>query len=217
MKISIITLFITTLSFAQNFSGRITYDVNVQITDSTYKYSDYQKGKYGDKMEVVIDKNGNFRRDYPNSKIPGFDKIILNVEKNKSFVKFNYTDTIFIGDKYSEPTDLIKIDTLNTEKILGHDCEIFQIKTLESQGENFQIWTTKIYSSKDLKINTKSYKDWKEGNWGLIFNFNQGIFLKMVVSNHFMIITYTAKEIEEIDNINSSLFDYETKKIKKLE
>lgn len=199
-------------AFSQSFSGRIVYSTNVESSDSTYGYIDYQKAKYGDSLIVSLGESGKMRKDYIGAGNPGFEFNILNPESEFSVHKFTYSDSIFLGNKSLEPTQLIRIDTLNNDIFLNRNCEVYKLEVLETNEESFQTWDVTVWLDKNIKIDSELYNDWIEGHWNVISGLNGGMYLKMITSNGIMSITYSAMRVEDIE-IDDSLFDYDERNL----
>jgi len=194
------------------FEGVITYNIEYKSINEG-STSERLKKIIGSKM-ILTFKNGNYKKEYfsPEGKLLSFR--ILNLTKNKSFLKMYDIDTLYWFDitkndskttfiKHKDSTILDHITTgVKTKTTLRMDS--YPNRTYECGGE--------YYFAKDLSVNPKWYKNYKEGNLNEIIKIGKGIQLLFINDSESWTQTITAIKIDKqkISNnkIKIKLSDY---------
>ncbi len=184
----------TSLSFAQNFEGKITYknvydSKNPQVTDHQWDVM------MGTKQEYYY-KNGNYKS-VVNGTLIQWQLYLQN--KNKIYTKMVNSDTAFATDA-SIKNDSVLSYTINKRftAVLGHTCDELVLTCTTG--------IQKYYFSEHCKIDALLFQKHLYGNWYEYLKLSNALPLMMIIQNQQYELTSTAIEIEE-KKLNISIFE----------
>jgi hypothetical protein len=184
LKILLLLITISTLTFAQNFEGKVTYQNSYKskmqgVTDEQFT------AMMGTTQEYWI-KGGNYKSTLNGSVVLW----MLYVNKdNKLYSKLANSEIVYWNDGSQNTNEVIKAE-INKEAttILGYKCD-----ELVLTGK---IGVEKYYFNSSLKIDGSLFKNHKYGNWSEFTSRANAIPLKMLIETPQFSIESTATEVK---------------------
>jgi hypothetical protein len=190
---SLCFLLVTTLSFGQNFEGKIIYDS--QYKSKIPAMSDDQfAAMLGTKQEYYI-KDGDYRSETNGTFL--LWQIYINKD-NKLYNKMSNSDAILWNDGSVNPDEVTKVEVnKNVTEILGRKCDelIFTCKS----------GVQKYYFNRDLKVDAKAFEGHKFGNWSEYIMRASSLPLKIIIESPQFSLTSIATEVQPM-KLDSKLF-----------
>lgn len=173
----------------------------------TYKIESNDNG-YGDTLTVYI-KEGYIKNLYNTKQKGGIREEILHPDTGIIYMKLVGIDTLYSYNlKKDNSLELIKIiNTESQEEILDHKCNLLEVKTKYTRGNNdFFIINKCYYTSNHLKLNVKWFENYKFGYSSIIYSRIKSYHLKYEMISPSFNLTFTAIDILH-KKINSNLFN----------
>lgn len=181
--ISLCLMCLTT--FAQqkkSFEGIIEYEVNYISQNS-----EPVNKAIGDKAIVYL-KKGNYKQEYPNSKI--VDKVVYRAKENLYYSFPKYLEKYEAMDMSDEGIALLNIEKHDTTvTILGYPCKTIQL--------NFENLSVTYYYAEDLYMNPMYYKDHKSLSYDKFLAKTSSVYLKTIISNGMYDVVLVATKIKQ--------------------
>lgn len=186
LKVLLLLLTISSLTFGQNFEGKITYKNSYKskmqgVTDEQFT------SMMGTTQEYWI-KDGNYKATLNGSMVSW----MLYVNKdNKLYSKMANSAIVYWNDASQNTNEVVKAE-INKDviTILGYKCDELVIT-----GKN---GTEKYYFNGSLKIDANLFKNHKYGNWNEFTSRTNAIPLKMIVETPQFTIESVATEVKAV-------------------
>jgi len=183
LLICIICLCISATLWAQNFEGKIVYQLNYK--SKTSKFTDKQLATMlGTKQEYYV-KGGDYKTINPS--VLGEWHLYINQE-NKYYSKKPDSDLLSWNDgaSYNDPV-LNSNVTKNAIKVKGYNCDEL-VLTCKSGVQ-------KYYFSDSLKVDYKLYQKHKYGNYDAYTAQAKALPLKLIIETEYFTLESVAVEI----------------------
>ncbi|HMG93490.1 MAG TPA: hypothetical protein VK589_25705 [Chryseolinea sp.] len=194
--INLLTLLLTTitLSFGQNFEGKITY--KNEYKSKAPNVTDEQFTSLMGKTWVYYIKEG----DYKTTGDGTFFQWQLYINKdNKVYNKMSNSLAVLWNDGAVNPDEVIKSElNKGVTNILGYQCDEL-ILTCKSGVQ-------KYYFSPKLKVNANLYEKHKFGNWDVVMAKTNGLPLKMIIESPQFSMELVATEVTAM-KLEDKLFE----------
>jgi hypothetical protein len=174
----------------KDFSGTIVYKIEYFTKDGQL-ITDRKLRTLGDTSISYI-KKGNYRIEYPHSRV---EKVIYLYENAEYYAMFRRYDTIFVYN-YKIPSSPIKsygkIDT--TTNVLGYKCRGYKVTT----NSNSILY----FYTDSLHLNPEYFKDHTESGYNYYSKDTKAIYLKLILSYSTYDLVLTAVKVtdEKIDD-----------------
>jgi hypothetical protein len=186
LKVLLLLLTVSTLTFAQNFEGKITYQNSYKskiqgVTDEQFT------SMMGTTQEYWI-KGGNYKSTLNGSVVAW----VLYVNKdNKLYSKMGNSEIVYWNDGSQNTNEITKAE-INKEvlTILGYKCD-----ELILTGKN---GVEKYYFNSSLKIDASLFKNHKYGNWSEYTSRSNAVPLKMIIETPQFSMESTATEVKPV-------------------
>jgi hypothetical protein len=186
LKVLLLLLTVSTLTFAQNFEGKITYQNSYKskiqgVTDEQFT------SMMGTTQEYWI-KRGNYKSTLNGSVVAW----VLYVNKdNKLYSKMGNSEIVYWNDGSQNTNEITKAE-INKEvlTILGYKCD-----ELILTGKN---GVEKYYFNSSLKIDASLFKNHKYGNWSEYTSRSNAVPLKMIIETPQFSMESTATEVKPV-------------------
>lgn len=204
-KTLLLLMLVPVISYAQYFSGEITYQIEIVPKSDTIDLKDIMEMKHGTKAKYVITskkykstyfKNNEYKYSYT---YDDKTKRMYDDYSEKPYVTFR--DSQKENYKYFG-SNIYKDSTIT---VLGHDC--YMVLTKSEYG------TSRTYYSDDIRVNYSDFEGHLVGNWySKLKEVNGAITLKTITERetHFE-IQEAIKIIER--NVNDSDFELPDKPV----
>lgn len=164
----------------KHFEGQITYEIEYTPYNNDFS-AERIKALIGSRL-VLTFKKGNYKKEYfsPNGELLQERFLILKDKKN--YQRTSTSDTIYWIDitKYASKT---VFTVLKDSTFLNHPCTIVEtesIVTIDGFNREPQKVGGIFKYAKDLSINPKWYKNYKEGNFNNIVKSAPGIAIQSI-------------------------------------
>ncbi len=205
---NILFLFISVISFGQNFEGTLTYRLEMEIKPSFQKMgitkermieSMKKDGLWADKIETSY-KLGNY---YSLMQDSQKTKIVYLSDSNRLYTYVQYqkvnTVDVSIDNEFKLLGKKPTIELLDTiAQVYNRSCKIIRVK-----------WTAGYYdyyfNSDFLKMSSSLYKNYVLDGWYGFLNISNALPLKIVKSTEGVVVSMTLINVEE-KKISDDLF-----------
>ena len=175
------------------FEGRVVYTVETRSNDPIGQYRDFAERRHGDTLEVWFAANGDFKYLYRNAGWHGFESLVYNQESNQTFLKTNYSDTLFVSNAAENPLQLNVFARGGTSVILGQNCpSVFFSARHPISGVEI---SETVYFFPELKTNPEFYRDYHDMFWNRMVTELGGIWLRRETNYGGYTVTYAAIEV----------------------
>lgn len=203
MKITFIMIaFLLCLSLSgQVFEGMITYKVEVTPLIDNHVNNEYFKKRWGDKMIISHDKNGNQLRVCKNS--VGIEYQLYINSENRFYAKYIGFDTIYHYSCADNMFALISLEKKEDKMILGHECT--SLLKSEYFKEFKDTIKCKMYFSPKLKAPWQKYEQFADGNLNKVYGQTKSHMLYYNFKMREYLVEFDAIEIERKE-LNQDLF-----------
>lgn len=205
MRINILTiaLFIFSLLNCQqkqeikSFEGVIRYNITFVPKTDNLEYINYQKQKFGEKMNLYIYENGSFIKEYVNTGIKGYQFVSYDADRQEVCAKWKNLDKAHCSSPLNNNTSLVNQKELPSEQILNENCKGYNISMKEPKSGQ-QISLSYFYPDNDLYINPELYMNFKDGFYNLAMQKMKAPYYKFIMDMGKYEIIY---EVEKVDKM----------------
>lgn len=153
----------------ESFEGVITYKITFTPKPGNDEFTKHQSQKFGPSLKLYLFKNGNFKREYPNSGLFfGVDFSVYMQSVNRLYTKMRANDTIKASD--CAKNSLIQKEEFEKpgETIKGVVCKSYYISGADARSKQ----PTSLHYFYPVD---KEFIDWK-----LFANYNDFFYNKMI-------------------------------------
>lgn len=204
MKINILTIVLFTFSLLncqekhrKSFEGVIKYNITFVSKTDDKEYINYQKQKFGNKMNLYIYENGSFVKEYLSTGIKGYQFVSYNADKQKVCAKWKNLDEVHCSSPFSNSTSLVNEKELPSEKVLNENCKGYVISMIE-QKSGQEISLSYFYPENDLYINPELYTNFKDGFYNIAMQKMKAPYYKFIMDMGKYQIIYEAEKVEKM-------------------
>jgi hypothetical protein len=196
--IAILSLFSLTNFKAQNFEGKIMYNISYQSKTSGLK-SEQLKAMMGTKQAYVI-KGNNYKSAFNGT----FMKLqMYRGDENRSYALTAKSDTLYWEDYATNKDKALSYEIKQSyDTVLGIPCDVIII-----QAENS---LTHYYFNTSYKVNPKMFSNHNYGNWYYIISKTKSLPLKAIYETDLYIMESEAIEITPME-LKDNVFEIQNK------
>ena len=188
----------------ESFEGVISYKISFTPKSDNEVYNNYQKQKYGEKLNVYISRNGNFKREFLSSGERGFDFFIYDASLNKGYTKWRNIDTIYSSDAFKSGLIFINEKDLTSQEINGQTCRGYFISGIDSKGGQ-PVSLTYYYPEGREFLDPKLYEKYNDFFYNRVIEKMQSPFYKLIMDLGTFTVTYEIESIKS-QKLDSNLF-----------
>ena len=179
------------------FEGTINYTITItsKLTAGKHFNTFREEQKYGDKMKLFIRQNGDFRREFPNSRHHGFRSFLFKADSNKHFMRWRNNDTAYAANSAVNSLQFISEKELPGEKIKGATCKCYFISGIDLKNKQ-PVSLTYFYPVSKEYIDPTPYRNYKDFFYDKVITKMQAPFYKLIMDMGKYTITLVMDDID---------------------
>lgn len=205
MKVSILITILSAFSLvncqqkkeSKSFEGVITYNITFVPKTDYKEYINYQKQKFGEKMNLYIYGDGSFIKEYLNTGSKGYQFALYNANDKEVCAKWKNIDEVHCISSLISSTSLVNEKELPSEQILNESCKGYNISMLEPKSGQ-QISLSYFYPENDLYINPELYSNFKDGFYNIVMQKMKAPYYKFIMDMGKYEIIYDVEKVEKM-------------------
>ncbi len=189
-------LFTSFMPPKESFEGIITYKITCVPKPGSEDFGKHQGDKLGKILKLTLFKNGNFKREFPNSSMLfGIDFHIYTQATNVLYTKMRGNDTIKASD-CSKNSLIQKEETEKPEELInGVTCKSYFISGGDSRSKQPTALQYFYPTNKEF-IDWKLYTNYNDQFYNKVVFKMQAPFYKLIVDLTKYTLTYELEKIE---------------------